>query len=72
MVSLFKKDNELEEDDCDVEDFEYQMQQNFYRYFLGSAGSFLNKNAGVKDVLPDAVQNIIAPNIPFPAYYYGF
>lgn len=47
-------------------DFSYQKEDSIYRMIMGSAKEFKKASLGI----PDAVMEVLEPQIEFPAYYY--
>lgn len=47
-------------------DFSYQKEDSIYRMIIGSAKEFKKASLGI----PDAVMEVLEPQIEFPAYYY--
>jgi protease-4 len=45
-----------------VEDFEYEPEMNFYRYFMGT------RMKSAVEVLPEAVEKVVNPKLKYPAF----
>lgn len=45
-----------------VEDFEYEPEMNFYRYFMGA------RMKSAVEVLPEAVEKVVNPKLKYPAF----
>lgn len=55
----------------DIEDYSYERQDSFYRYLLGTVSHVADK-LSASAALPEPIEKIISPGIPFPAYYFSW
>lgn len=61
---------EFDGEQYEVVVYEYQQKRDIYDYLLGTLSSIKNMTASSATSLPKAVEDVITPKTPYPAYFY--
>jgi len=64
------EDTKLDGEYCEVVDYKYEQARDFFSYLRGSADAIKKSAANAGSMIPAAVEKIITPKTPYPAYYY--